>query len=369
MPVDAEKTALEHLRRHAGGVRWRAARGRGADILGADEHGARFVTQVKRLQGSNRADKLKGAAAMAVLALQRAHPDAHPLVVLIVDRLGASAVDQLGEYLHEVAPDIGWGVFDTHGGARLSIPRLDLAVNVEPDIASPAPTKSTPPLFSDLNTWMLKLLLMRRAPTWAWTATRQECRNARALHLAADVSGATAHRFVKAMGDADFLRRDRRGLQLVRVETLLRMWRSVHQSQPPALIEVRPLFEFNAHALGTTLAGGRVAIGGQSAAEHFTLAHATHGRRTIWVEADLDAALEALDVVPVEPGRGELWIGRPRLVESCFRARVIEGGMAFVDPCELMLESSIDPTRGFEQAEYIAKRILAWQEDDNGRDQ
>lgn len=64
--------------------------------------------------------------------------------------------------------------------------------------------------------------------------------------------------------------------------------------------------------------------------------------------------------MPAEPGHGQLWIGRPQRVESCFRARVIAGDQAFIDPCELMLDSALDPTRGLEQSDYLLERILAW---------
>ena len=52
---------------------------------------------------------------------------------------------------------------------------------------------------------------------------------------------------------------------------------------------------------------------------------------------------------------------RLRQVQSCFRGRVIVGDQAFVDPCELMLETAMDPTRGAEQSDYLLERILAWQ--------
>lgn len=126
---------------------------------------------------------------------------------------------------------------------------------------------------------MFKLLLMRESPDKMWSATREGACNAHALHFIADVSAATAHRFVKAMSEADFLRVDRRGLHLVRVEALLHSWRATYTSWPPAMIEARPLFDIDYETIGTSLAGGRVALGGPLAADHFDLRHATHGRQ------------------------------------------------------------------------------------------
>lgn len=90
------------------------------------------------------------------------------------------------------------------------------------------------------------------------------------------------------------------------------------------------------------------------------LVHENDQRRTLWVEGDPRELLDALELVPAEPGHGQLWIGRPQRVESCFRARVIAGDQAFIDPCELMLDSALDPTRGLEQSDYLLERILAW---------
>lgn len=342
----------------------------GVDIVASDASGDVVAVAVKVLSGSNRVDALKGAAAMAILDLQRCASGLQKLAWIEVDRLGPHAVSKLAEYLSQVAPDVGWAVADLHGGMRIHAPGLGLDVSIDSDAAPLRAGQPRTQLFSDLNAWMLKLLLMRRAPEWAWTATREPCRNAHALHSVANVSIASAHRFAKAMSDADHLRCDRKGLQLVRVEALLSRWRAAYQSQPPTLIEARPLFESDLSSrpgaglerLGASVLGGRVALGGRTAAEHFGLQHAARGRRTIWVEADLERALDAMDLVRAEPGRGQVWVGRPRHVESCFRARVLANGTAYVDPCELMLESSTDPARGFEQSEYVLQRIVAWQE-------
>lgn len=361
----AEKRALTALRRWAGSLVWRMptqqADGRRVDIVGSDARGKVITVEVKALRGSNRVDALKGAAAMAILDLQRWAPELHKLAWIEVERLGSQAVGKLAEYLREVAPEVGWAVVDLHGGVRIHAPTIGLDVRVESDAAPPRSGKAFAPLFSDLNAWMLKVLLMRRAPEWAWTATREPCRNAHVLHSVAEVSGASAHRFVKAMTEADYLRSDRKGLQLVRIESLLNHWRAIHQNQPPVLIEARPLFDWRPRDLGLSLLGGRVALGGQYAAEQFEMQHATRGRATIWIEADLERALDAMDLVPAEPGRGRVWVGRPRHVESCFRARVITDGVAYIDPCELMLEAAMDPARGFEQSEYVLQRIVAWQ--------
>ena len=80
------------------------------------------------------------------------------------------------------------------------------------------------------------------------------------------------------------------------------------------------------------------------------------------MDGDPQQVLDALDLVPAEPGQGLVRVARPRHVQSCFRGRVIAANQAFVDPCELMLESAMNPTRGAEQSDYLLERILAWQD-------
>lgn len=298
---------------------------------------------------------------MAVLELRRQSESASKLVWLSVDRLGAQVIDKLGIYLAEVAPEVAWVVIDGHGGVRAHIPEFGIETTTPSDAPATTPRSHSVKLFRDLNAWMLKILLMRGAPSWAWTATRQPCRNPRGLATIAGVSDATAHRFVKVMSEADYLRQGHGNLQLVRVESLLRSWRASHQAHPPTMIEARPLFDLTPEQWGHSVLGKRIALGGEFAALHFKLKHATRGRRSVWVEEDPETVLDALDLVACPPGGGQVWVGRPRNVESCLRARVLQADTAFVDPCELMLESALDPTRGAEQSDYLLDRILTWQ--------
>lgn len=363
-----EEVALRWLRETLRHLAWRrpgkTSPDVAVDIVGRGSGGQRVAVTVKRLHGPNRVDLLKGAAAMGVLELRGQPEGTVKLVCLFVDRLGAQVVDKLGAYLLDFAPEVAWMVIDGHGGARAHIPEFGIDTATESDAPAATPRSHSIKLFRDLNAWMLKVLLMRGAPEWAWTATRQPSRNPRALATVAGVSDATAHRFVKVMTDADYLRQRPGRLQLIRVESLLRSWRAAHQAHPPRMIEARPLFELTPEQWGDSVLGKRMALGGEFAASHFDLRHATRGRRTVWVEGDPESALDVLDLVAASPGDGQVWVGRPRHPESCFRARVVQAEQAFVDPIELMLESALDPTRGAEQSDYLLDRILTWQTDE-----
>ena len=70
-------------------------------------------------------------------------------------------------------------------------------------------------LFSDLNQWMLKVLLAPEIPEHLLSAPRGEYRNASELAAAARVSKMSAHRFVQQLQERGYLEASSRRLVLV----------------------------------------------------------------------------------------------------------------------------------------------------------
>jgi hypothetical protein len=131
-------------------------------------------------------------------------------------------------FAKDVAADVAVGVIDRNGGRHFSVPELQEldaapAVNRLPKAAVPAPR-----LFSDLNQWMLKLLLAPRVPEKLLAAPRAHYRNASELAKAAGVSVMSAFRFVSLLRSELFLAEPAEPLQLVRVDELLRRWAAVN---------------------------------------------------------------------------------------------------------------------------------------------
>ena len=95
------------------------------------------------------------------------------------------------------------------------------------DIAS---GQRPPDLFSDLNQWMLKVLLGQRLPKSLISVPREPIRHASQLAKVANVSVMSASRLLNLLSDRGFLD-DQERLELVRVEELLDLWISANRDQ------------------------------------------------------------------------------------------------------------------------------------------
>jgi hypothetical protein len=124
----------------------------------------RYVVELK-ISSEGRRDRLVPLLAQAILqsrAIAKVSPQpAAPLAVIAAPVISPSLVRSLREFLAENAPDAAAGVFDREGVRLFVGPGLE-------ELNAPAPSRGrrqqhSPPdsgyLFSDLNQWMLKVLL------------------------------------------------------------------------------------------------------------------------------------------------------------------------------------------------------------------
>jgi hypothetical protein len=81
-----------------------------------------------------------------------------------------------------------------------------------------------PELFSDLNQWMLKILVGQRLPEPLISVPRQEIRNASQLARAGDISIMSASRFLNQLSDRGFLDRSKDRLRILRLDELCELW-------------------------------------------------------------------------------------------------------------------------------------------------
>ena len=122
------------------------------------------------------------------------------------------------------ALDVGVGVIDA-GGFRHFMGHGLEAINAERSRVIETTRREVSPgnLFSDLNQWMLKILLSRSLPASLLSAPRGHYENASPLAEAAGVSVMSAFRLVRQLSEEAFLE-ERGGLRLVRTEELLEVW-------------------------------------------------------------------------------------------------------------------------------------------------
>jgi len=221
---------------------WRVHRpGSGRDIgvdLAFDANQKKYIVQLK-VSSEGRRERLIPLLSQAILQVQAfAHDSAEPVVpiaVVAAKRIPVSVAEQIRQFGARYASEVGIGVIDAEGlrlFAGHGLEKLDARPprRVSSNPASP-PRQSD--LFSDLNQWMLKILLGQRLPDSLISVPREPVRNAFQLATVARVSVMSASRFVNQLANEGFL--DKRGdhLQIARADELMERWVSANRQAVP----------------------------------------------------------------------------------------------------------------------------------------
>jgi hypothetical protein len=236
-----------------------------------------------------------------------------------------------------------------------------------------------PQLFSDLNQWMLKVLLAPRIPDVYLAAPRGRYQGPSQLAEAAGVSVMSAFRFVEEFSKEGFLESGPGALRLVRLRELMNRW--VAASQPRVLeIPMRWVLHRGKKALGSALRSydsdqrmpspnladqlssprPRLCLGLFEAAEALGIGF-VHGVKPYLYLERLNA--EALKEVGLssdaEEKEADVFVRIPGNRESVFRGVVRKDGVPVSDILQVWLDVGQHPSRGKEQADLIWRKILS----------
>ena len=201
---------------------------------------SRYIVELK-ISSEGRRDRLVPLLAQAILqarSVAQAYPEpVVPLAVIAAPVISPSVAKALQTFLAEVTPDAAMGMFDREGFRHFVGPGLE-------PLNAPAPSRrrrkhQTPPssahLFSDLNQWMLKVLLAPLLPEELLQAPRGDYRSAPELAKAAEVSVMSAFRFLRQLRQEGFLDDESEILRLVRREELMSRWQASNLRSVPGL--------------------------------------------------------------------------------------------------------------------------------------
>jgi hypothetical protein len=331
----------------------------------------RVFIEVKTAAAS-RVSEVLGRLSMAVLQLRRYRKTERDvlLAVLGLDRFGDRLEGEVRAFFRENAPDAGWGLADLGGQAVLEIPALGVSWRRE---ASVRPVGALPQgrrerkLFTDLNRWMLKILLLRHAPENLWGGPRALPRHPTELASIAGVSIETAHRFAHSFEKSGFLRQPSAGLHLVRPRNLLEDWLHQERGEPAQTFNARPLLpagKTDEPPLPAAATQG-AALGGALAAKLCGFLHSSGPHvPLVHLKIPVAEALDAWNLEIADPRDAALRLRQPRFPESVFRGVVRRGEkLAVVDLWQMALDAVAGDSRGMEQAQYILERVLKMQED------
>ncbi len=259
MPVDGLfENILAEVFRKAG---WQVRRHPPAGDMQADfifDDGAKkYVVELKSVSEGRR-DRLTPLLSQAILqarALAHRLPGpAAPLAVVAARRIPASVAEHLKQFAERYAPDVAVGVVDAEGFRSFVGPGLEGLDEKPPRRAADrvASPQRLPDLFSDLNQWMLKILLGQRLPESLISVPREPIRNASQLAEAANVSVMSASRLVNQLANQGFLDQSEEQLQIVRLEELLDLWISANRQAAPE-IPARWIIKSGEHQLESAL--------------------------------------------------------------------------------------------------------------------
>jgi len=324
--------------------------------------GIEYAVQIKAAP-EGRADRLVPLFAQAALESSRAAGQkATPLAVVAAPRISPRAAEQVMKFAERYAPDAGAGVIDFEGLAMFRGPHLDqmdapgntLPVSVRRSV------HESGQFFSDLNQWMLKVLLAPEMPEALLSAPRGQYRNASQLARAANVSVMSAFRFVQQLQREGYLHESAPHLDLVRRKDLFGRWQAL-SARSPREVPMRFVLPGDQQAqLRRMLGSGRACLALFAAADALGLGFVDGVPPYVYVQrihpADLAAWKHLRPCASGEPP--DLIVRQAPAPQSVFRGLVRPEGMAACDVFQVWADVAAHPSRGREQADLIRRRVL-----------
>lgn len=333
----------------------------GADLV-ARRKGIEYAVEIKSA-AEGRGDRLVPLFAQAVLqAARAAGGKAVPLAVVAAPRVSSRVADQVMAFAERYAPDAAAGVIDFEGFAVFRGPHLEEMNAQGRDLPASVrqSARDSGQFFSDLNQWMLKVLLAPELPDALLSAPRGQYRNASQLARAANVSVMSAFRFVQQLEHEGYLYESGPYLNLVRREDLFSRWQALSVRSAK---EVPMRFVLPGDVQGQLrkmLASGRACLALFAAADALQLGFVSGVPPYVYVQRVQPANLAAWkNLRPCAPGEPPNVIVRQAPApQSVFRGVVRPDGMPASDVLQVWVDVAAHPSRGREQADLIRKRVL-----------
>jgi len=344
---------------------WQVRRGPSGDSgrdLVVRRKGIEYAVEIKAAP-EGRGDRLVPLFAQAVLESARAAGQkAVPLVIVAAPKISPRAAEQVMKFAEDHAPDAAAGVIDFEGLAMFRGPHLeemnargrDLPVSVRRSV------RDSGQFFSDLNQWMLKVLVAPELPDALLSAPRGQYRNASQLARAAKVSVMSAFRFVRQLQHEGYLHESAPYLSLVRREDLLRRWQAL-SVRSVSEVPMRFVLPGDGQAqLRRMLGSGRACLALFAAADALRLGFVEGVPPYVYVQRIRPANLTAWkNLRACAPGESpDLIVRQAPAPQSVFRGMVRPGDMAACDVLQVWVDVAAHPSRGREQADLIRQRVL-----------
>lgn len=369
-----EERAVESaLVRHFEEGGWKVSRSRSSRSrdLSVAKAGLQYAVELKAAREGRR-PLLEAFLADALLRAQaaaRAHvPPKRPLAVVAAPALSESMAGALRDYVSAVAPGAAFGLVDSRGRFEFHGEGLDglTGAPTRPPRQFRTPRAHVGDLFSDLNQFMLKVLLGRYLPEELVHVQRGRIDGAAQLSKLAGTSLPSAWRFLSALKEAAFIEESSGALEVVRRDDLLSAWvsavrRPLHEVRATFSIPVtEPISVLEPQVGAFHSAGQRIAWGGFAAIARLGFQFVHGAPLHLYVDDLSETTLRRLNLVHAESSQAsQVILRKSRWPESVFRAAVERGGQPTTDILQSWLDVSQHPARGAEQANVLWTRVLA----------
>jgi hypothetical protein len=339
----------------------------GADLI-AERAGAAFVVGIKSASEGRR-DRLIPLLSQGILETQafarQFGGGAAPLAVVAARRIPLPVADQIIQFAHRHAPEVAIGLVDGEGYRKFAGPGLSV-LDAKRSAGARTLQQNQPDLFSDLNQWMLKILVGRNIRPDLLSVPRDEIRNASHLAEAASVSSMSAFRFVNQLAKQGFLDEKCDHLRIVRLEELFEKWAANYSGLandlPSRWIikkDDKQFLSAVAKYASQSKSQPRCCLGLFAAADALGFGFVRGVPPYLYLENSDLSALRQLGLTLDGTNQGiDVNIRIPSKRETVFRAAVSREGMPVSDVIQVWLDTAANPARGREQADEIWRRIL-----------
>jgi hypothetical protein len=286
-----------------------------------------------------------------------------PLAVVAAPEIGPRAAEQVMSFAQRYSSEVAAGVLDFAGLRYFRGPEIDY-VQDDDDLPSKRsiPREEHGSLFSDLNQWMLKVLLAPDIPAHLLNAPRNKYRNASELAQAANVSVMSAFRFVQQLEDDGHLDESVRHLRLVRREELFQKWEAWALVRRPKEMPVRFLLRGKIESgISKMLESGNACLALFAAADalHVGFVHGVHPYLYLLRRGRPKLPSEWHNVVEVMPHeQPDVILREPPALQSVLRGLVHQAHKPCCDIIQVWLDVAAHPSRGREQADEIRRGAL-----------
>ena len=361
----AEQYVADFFRSHDWSVEVQPYAPNGADLI-IQRGKQRFVVEIKALSES-RPDRVLPMLSMAILQAQAAAEEfnnALPLAIVYVPEASPALAKHVDSFAQRFAQDVPVGLISGRGEQYFSGTAFQ-ELNRLPEESRRSATARPPQainLFSDLNQWMLKLLLAWDLPEGLLNAPKKKFRNGSDLAEAAQVSAMSASRFLQQLRSEGYLSDSSPHLKLVRREELFRRWGAAAMRSCPEM-PCRFLLRVPVAQQIRGLLGRHpevACLGLFAAADELNIGHVSGVPPYVYVRKLPQVGLPDWSELMASPSeRPDLILRQAPFPQSTFRGAIDRNGLMVTDVIQTWLDTMHHPTRGAEQANLIYEKVLS----------